>query len=232
MPKPNDPTNPDNAPNPPTFPARSKDMDSTLPPGADAEERFNEFWKQNGTSIFVSIAIAAVVVLGVQTWRYMQQRAEMATRAEYAAAAGSHEQLAGFASDNAGHPLAGVAYMDMANAEFQRGEFQQAGEHYRMAREELKGNPLSVRAQMGEAMSALLGTNPDQGVAALRSIVDNVDNLQSTRAEAAYNLAMHYWQKKDWQSLKDIVTLAESFEDGGIYTYQTRLLRDQIPEIQ
>src|SRR5690554_2952685 len=134
MPKPNDPLNPDNAPNPPQVPARSKDIDSDLPPDADVEERFNAFWKKNGTTIFASIAVAAVIVLGIQTYRYLDERAEANTRAEYGAAE-STEQLIAFAQDNEEHPLSGLAYMELANRRYEQGDYVQAANHYQTAYE-------------------------------------------------------------------------------------------------
>ena len=39
--------------------------ESDLPPDADMEERFNDFWKNNGTSVFGGIALGAVIVIGI-----------------------------------------------------------------------------------------------------------------------------------------------------------------------
>lgn len=205
------------------------DTESTLPPGADAEERFNEFWRQNGTSIFVGIAAAAVVVLGVQTWRYIHQRIEIRTEAAFSNA-NTNEKLIAFAQDYPKHQLAGVAYMQLANDEYARGQFKQAASHYVMAREKLAGTPFGERATLGAAVSELIDGDAKNGLADLRAILDNPDMLEVTRAEAGFNLAIYYLQKQDYKTLSGIIDVADTFGEKNVYAEMTRRMRNQIPE--
>jgi len=207
---------------------RTSDMDSALPPGADAEERFNEFWRENGTSIFVSIAIGAVIVLGMQTWRYIGERREEATQKAFAAA-DSSEKLLSFAVDHKDHALAGAAYFNVANSEYAAGQYLQAGEHYNLAKDRLAGSPFYERAALGAAMSEMLGGRTEQAVASLTAIMNTPDFLEITRAEAAFNLALHYVKVQDFKALATVCDLADSLDEKDMYAAMTRNMREQIP---
>lgn len=208
---------------------RTPDMDSALPPGADAEERFNNFWKENGVSIFVSLTIAAVVVIGMQVWRYMDQRAQAHTQAAYTEA-NTSEKLVAFTLDHPKHPLAGAAYLKIAGDEFASGQFKQATEHYLLARDRLSGTPFYERAVLGAAVSEYMGGSEEAGISDMRAVLNNPDNLEVTRAEAAFNLAIHYIQKQDYAALTEIVNIADTFSEKDIYSLMTRSFRTQIPE--
>jgi predicted negative regulator of RcsB-dependent stress response len=213
----------------PVRPMNAADKESTLPPGADAEERFNEFWRTNGTAIFTSIAIGAVIVIGAQTWRYVKSRIEKNTQAAYASAS-NKDQLLTFAQDHDSHALAGAAYFRIANDEFISGQYKQASEHFNMAKERLAGTPFAERAELGRAMSLLMNNQKTEAEMALRAILDNPSNLEETRAEAGFNLAISYLEKKDYASVNAIIEMADTFGEKNSYALHIRDLRYQIPE--
>lgn len=228
MPKPNDPISPDNAPNPPSFPARPKDVDSELPPDADLEERFNNFWKNNGTFIFGAIALAALAVIGYQTYQWIARIGEERTRSAYASVE-STEELIAFAEDNGGHPLSGLAYMELANRRYAAEDYTQAAAHFQKASEILKGSPTAGRARIGGAMALLLGSNPQSGTQALRDILGDNSLLSSVRAEAGYNLALHLWREGNYSSMEDVISQVEMLQESGLYGQQVMQLRQRIP---
>jgi predicted negative regulator of RcsB-dependent stress response len=205
------------------------DMDSALPPGADAEERFNNFWKENGVSIFISIVIGAMIVIGAQTWRYVNQRIENNTQIAYAAA-DTDEKLIAFTQDHPKHHLAGAAFLQLASEDYAKGQYKQAAEHYALAKDKLAGTPFGERATLGVAMSELVEGNVQSGVTDLRAIVDNPEYLEVTRAEAAFNLALYYLKIQDYKSMSGIVDIADTFGQKNVYAEMTRTLRNQIPE--
>lgn len=207
---------------------RDPSIDSALPPGADAEDRFNMFWKENGTSIFVSIIIGAIVVVGVQTWRYIDNRIEEGISERYSQA-DSAEELLAFAVDNEGHSLAAAALFKLANGEFARGDYMQAGEHFAAVAEQLSGTPFADRAVLGAAVCRLLGGDKEGGLADLRAIYDNPSMLENTRAEAGFNLAVHYLEAKDYPSLKGVVDVADTLGEKDFYAQSIRQMRNLIP---
>jgi predicted negative regulator of RcsB-dependent stress response len=189
MPDPNEPTDPRNAPKAPIV--RSKDMDSELPPDADAEERFNEFWKKNGSSVFAAIAVGAVIVIGTQTWRHLQAKAELETRQEFGQAQ-STEVLETFAQEHDDHSLAGLAYLKLANEAFERGEFSGGGRRLPAGHFAPRGTPLLGRATLGAAVSTLRAGDAAAGATALREILNNESFQPATRTEAGYLLTVHF----------------------------------------
>lgn len=228
MPKPNDPITPDNAPNPPSFPARPADVDSTLPPDADLEERFNDFWEKNGTFIFGAIIAVAVIILGYQMYQWLTEISEQKTRDAYAAVESSEELIA-FAEDNDGHALSGLAYMELANRRYAAEDYTQAAAHYQRAAEILKDSPTAGRARIGGAMAQLLGSNPQSGTQALRDILGDNSLLSGLRAEAGYNLALHLWRDDNFSSMEEVISQVEMLQESGLYGQQVMQLRQRIP---
>ena len=208
---------------------RPSDMDSELPPGSDAEEHFNQFWKENAGTIFLGIGIAALVVIGAQTWRYVKERREVKAEAVFAEAT-TDEKLLVFAQDHPKHQLAGAAYMQLANDEYARGQYKQAAAHYTMARETLAGTPFGERALLGAAISELIDGNEKDGVNDLTAILNNPDILEVTRAEAGFNLALHYLQTQNYKALASVIDVADTFGAKNVYADHTRRMRSQIPE--
>ena len=89
--------------------------ESDLPPDADLEERFNDFWKNNGTGIFGGIAIGAAIVIGIQLVQYFSDKKEEAIRQEFSVASTTEAKLE-FAGDPEDHQLAGLAQFQVADA--------------------------------------------------------------------------------------------------------------------
>jgi hypothetical protein len=214
-----------NAPRP-----QNAGTDSALPPGADAEERFNQFWKDNGSSIFVCIVVGALIVIGAQTWRYVDGRIEKSTQTQYAHA-DSSDKLLTFAQDHPKHKLAGAAYLRVASGEFSRAQYKQAASHYTMAADRLAGLPLHERAVLGSALSELLDpTTVGSGVTDLTAILNNQDMTSLTRAEAGFNLALYYLEKHDYKNLAAVAAISDTFGEKNQFAEMTRSLRSQIPE--
>ncbi|MEI2421930.1 hypothetical protein V6O07_16760, partial [Arthrospira platensis SPKY2] len=75
--------------------------ESDLPPDADIEEKFNDFWKRNGASIFAGIALAAIAVTGYQIVQYMGDRREANLREAFRMADTTEQRIA-FAERHSG----------------------------------------------------------------------------------------------------------------------------------
>ena len=85
--------------------------------GADFEERILLFWENYRRIIIGTVAVVFSVVLVYQLTVYLDERRESALRAAYQLAEDREERLA-FAKEHAGHPLAGFAYLEVANEKF------------------------------------------------------------------------------------------------------------------
>lgn len=202
---------------------------SDLPPDADVEERFNEFWKKYGVFIFGAIGAIAVVVLVSQVFNLLQKQSEAGMQAAYQEATASDARIV-FAQENAKHRLGGLAYLAAADAEFAEGAFLQAGSHYEAALAGLSDSPLAGRARLGMAISRLRQGDAS-GLALLEDLARDASVLQVVRAEAAYHHAVATWERGDLQAAERSLTLLASFQDAPEWQRAGDRLADEIPGI-
>jgi len=202
---------------------------SDLPPDADVEERFNDFWKQNGTFIFSLIGIVGLVVMGIQVKDYLSQRSTENRTAAYAEATGPAAKLI-FAADNSNTKLGGIAYLETADQEYADGDFIQAANHYKSALEGLADTAFVGRARLGAAL-ALHQNNDATAVNLLDQIAHDPNLLEVTRAEASYHLAVIYWEQKSFEDVRRSLDLIEALEAAGTWQSQANYLKSQIPEL-
>lgn len=170
------------------------DLESDLPPDADIEDRFNDFWKKNGNFIFAVIALLAVIVVGTQSIGYLKERGENKLRGKYAQITSSDARLE-FAENNSKHPLGGFAYLELADENYRAGSFLEASSYYDKAVRILaESNPiLAHRARLGSGM-AYLRAGDDLGLERLEDLANDADALETLRAEAAYHHAYGEWE--------------------------------------
>jgi hypothetical protein len=151
------------------------------------EDRLHQIWKKHGRII---IGACVVVVLGILAWGgwdLAARQRESGIEKDYAAA-GTSDQLKAFATANAGHPLAGVAQLRLADEAYAAGRFADAVTAYDAAAAALKGGPFAGRTQLGAAMARLGLGKTAEGEAALRQISTDAGQLKGIRAEATYHL--------------------------------------------
>ena len=201
---------------------------SDLPPDADMEERFTEFFRRNGTSLFGAIALAAVVVVGTMTYRHLQERSEIKTQEAFRAAQNDEAALTAFAQDNDDHQLGAIANFQLANLQYGKGEYRQALEHYQIAAEELTQAPYAERARMGMAMAQLQLGESENAIAMLQQIANTQGYLDTTRGEAAYHMAVYYWQNKDAEGMQSALDLLSGIEGAGMWAMRGDTLAEQL----
>jgi len=204
--------------------------ESELPPDADVEERFNEFWKKNGAGIFGGIALGAAIVLGMQISDYMGERREAATQEAFQAA-DSLEAKEAFVAEYEDHSLAAVARLDLADAAFNDDDFTKAAELYKAAREQF-GNPsLSGRAQLGEGISHLKAGQTEAGIVLLQGVAGSPSHIDQLRGEAAYHLAVAHWESNNLEKVRANLDLIETLDNARFWAFRANNLRDRIPQL-
>lgn len=203
-------------------------QESDLPPDADVEERFNEFWKKNGVGIFIAIALGAVIVLGYQISNYYNEQREEGVRAAYTAAASNAERL-DFAEEHQGHPLAGVTWMELAEEVYNEGDAQAALSYYERAADVLEGSPLGDRARLGVAMSQLLLGETEDARMGLEVLAENRMALDATRAEAAYHLAVIHWEADNAEGMRDALDRIFELGDASMWAFRAQMLQSRVP---
>jgi|GEM_PF-1447389 len=158
-------------------------------PDGAFDDPLHEWWKKNGRSIITGAGlaiVATVVVFGFRAYRSVQEEAVQVAYNQ-AIATGT---LPAFAEANAGHPLVGVASLQIANSAFAAGEWDRAIEFYAGATDALKKNPLSGKARLGLAIAhSKLGQNAESRQI-LAALGDDESAFPASRSEAMYFLAL------------------------------------------
>lgn len=200
--------------------------ESDLPPDADVEERFNDFWKKNGPGIFGGIALGALIVVGIQVYQYMGERKEERLGEAFAAAV-SIEEKAAFAEQNRGHQLAALARLQVADARYDEEAYAEAAELYDAAADGFEDPTLRTRAQLGQGMSLLLSGSVDAGRTVLRSVAQNTAALDQTRGEAAYHLAVSLWEDEDREAVAEATAIILEL-NAPFWVFRANSLRDRL----
>lgn len=200
--------------------------DSDLPPDADIEERFNDFWKKNGPGIFGGIAIGALIVVGIQLFQYFGEKKETAIREAFAATNSIEEKVA-FASEHGDHQLAALANLQVADARYEAGSYSEAAEAYAQAAKGFEDPTMATRALLGQGMSLLMSGSLDSGRALLEAVALDTTALDQTRGEAAYNLAVTYWEAGDLERVTEITDLILELE-APFWVFRANSLRDRL----
>lgn len=206
--------------------------DSDLPPDADAEERFNDFWKKNGGVIFGAIAIVALVITGIEGYKFFKQRGEEKLQSEFAEVITTDEEL-NFATEHADKPLGGLAFLEIADEEYAAGNYLQASSHYDAAVAPLtaSNSPLSARARLGAALSRLRHGD-DTGLDMLDELARDPDAIEYIAAEAAYHHAVASWERGDLAAVRRSLDLLDGFSRARDWQASGDRLASQIPELQ
>ncbi len=208
----------------------AQNKENELPPDADVEERFNEFWKKNGFGIFVGISLGAVLVLGFQISAYVSGQREANIQSAFLALETS-EQRAAFAEEHRRHPLAGMALLELGDSAYDEGDYGSALGHYERAARALEGTPVAGRARLGAAMSELMLDQREDAKVALNVIASDGRLLVGTRAEAAYHLAVIHWEDENHSAMEEALDIIHDLEGASLWAFRANVLRQRVPAI-
>jgi hypothetical protein len=205
------------------------DVESDLPPDADVEERFNEFWKKNGPAIFGGIGLIAIIVLGFQLTEFLKLRGEANLQDDYAALSTSEARLE-FAQKHEDKPLGGLAYLELADESYRAESFLEASNYYEKAIEALaEGNAILIaRARLGCGI-AYLKAGDTRGLEWLDDLANDPDALETIRAEAAYNHAYATWEDSKIDEARRSLDLLATFSDVPEWQAAGQNLRNLLP---
>lgn len=208
------------------LPVSQLNPDSDLPPDADIEERFNDFWKKNGPGIFGGIAIGALIVVGIQLVQYFGEKNEEATREAFASATTVEAKIS-FAEENADHQLAALAHLQVADSRYEEGAYAEAAENYAIAAKGFEDPTIVSRALLGQGMSLILSGDVESGRAILEAVALDSSALDQTRGEAAYHLAVSYWEAGEVEQVTDATDIILELE-SPFWVFRANSLRDRL----
>lgn len=208
------------------LPPQGLNPDSDLPPDADVEERFNDFWKKNGGGIFGGIAIGALIVVGIQLVQYFGEKKEDAIQEAFTTSNTVEEKIA-FASEYPDHQLAALAQLQVADSRYEQGAYDEAASAYAEAANGFEDPTMSSRALLGQGMSLLMSGSTDSGRALLEAVALDPTALDQTRGEAAYNLAVTYWEAGDFERVNEITDIILEL-NAPFWVFRANSLRDRL----
>ncbi len=195
---------------------------------ASLEDRVYLIWhKYSSWIVAVVIAVFAGLILYFALI-FLAERRETAIREAYAAAT-TPEARETFVRENAGHPLAGAASLELADQRFEGEDYEGAAEFYAFAAESLTGHPLKGRARLGEAVAYVMLDRPEDAERVLAGLAGDEDILQSVRMEAKYSLASLAFEQGDYDRVRDLARELEEEDMMGFWSNRTRMLVDDIP---
>ena len=200
---------------------------------SDFEEKLLLFWRNHGNRVVVALVVLAAGVLAYQLSGFIAKRSQEKVQAAYQKAENTADLIA-FGAEHSRNSLGGFAYLQAAHEEYGRNQFKEAAAHYEAAAQILTDSPFAGRARLGFAMASLQGDEPVIGRQTLESITADEALLDSTRAEAAYNLAVFHWDREKFDEVEKQLDFIETLAKPGfwIWTNKADQLRDLIPELR
>lgn len=153
------------------------------------EEKLQQFWERNQKLLLALCVVVMLAIVARGAWDYLAAAKERSLEREFSTASAKPETLKAFAEANAGHELAGVAWLQLGDQAYAAEKGAEAVADYQKAAAVLKAGPLADRTQLGLAMAQLQAGQTDAAKAALKQIVDNDRVFNGVRVEAAYQLA-------------------------------------------
>ncbi|NBR09469.1 MAG: hypothetical protein EBT98_07490 [Opitutaceae bacterium] len=215
---------------PPTTPDSPHADAATAPVAAPSFEVIvHAFWEKNRNFIFGVCAAALVAIVVREGWQYFAAQHEAEVQAEYARIAEQPTRLTAFAEAHAGHALAGVAYLKLADDKFSTGDFAGAASTYVKAAGQLKNEALVGRAQLGAAISRFSGADKTAGEAALKKLSADATLLKSVRAEATYHLASIASAAGKAVEVKQLAEQISQIDATGAWAQRAMMLLSTLP---
>ncbi len=205
------------------------------PPPVGAEEfalKVQLFWEKNRSAILLAIGLVFAALLAREGWQWFLASRERGVQEAYAKVADRMDQLPKFAADNAGHALAGVAWLRAADDAYSKNDFKTAVAHYGKAADSLGNIALKSRARLGAAMSQLAAGDAAAAQAALKTLGADAAASTPARAEATYHLAVLAQGGGRTDEAKSLLDEVGRIEPMGLWAQRAFGLRAQIEAAQ
>jgi len=192
------------------------------------EDRVTLFWEKNRTIVYVVCALVVVAIVGRGILNYSARQKELAVQAAYAAAT-TNDQLKSFASAHAGHALAGVALVRLADDAYKAGKAAEAVTGYDSALNALKTGPLAARAKLGRALAKAISGKAAEATAELKTLADDTAELKSIRSESLYHLTSLAVDAANAADAQKYVDQLMKLDVSSSWTQRAMALRATLP---
>lgn len=209
----------------------SPHADPAAAPAAELsfEGKVHAFWAKNQRFVYLLCGAVLVAIVAREGWQYFAAMRERNLRQEYAQISDKPDKLAAFADAHTGHPLAGVAYLQVADRKFESADYKGAAALYDKAAGNLKNAELLGRAKLGAAFSLLSGGDAAGGESALKKVGENQALSKAIRAEAAFHLASLALEAGKPDDVRKLVEEISKIDLGGPWSQRATMLLANLP---
>lgn len=221
------PNQPSASPKRPDDPAGTADLELPF------DEQLRAIWdkKENRTTVYTGCIAVALMILGWYGYKAFVAAREHQIEAAYAAAAAAATpaRLRTFAQEYQGRPLAGVAYLRLADEEYAAGNYTAAVEDYDRAAVALPVPAIVARALLGKAISQIRSGNTTEGTAALVKLAEDATRVKAVRTEAAYHVASMAFDAGNFDDVTKFTNLIMQIDAGGVWAQRAMQLQLEVP---
>lgn len=193
---------------------------------ADLEASLSIFWDKYGKQITIAIIAVFAIFLGVQLTSVLARKAEESKKVAYAQANSDDASLLAWAEKEAGHPLSGLAFKELADKAYADGKFDEAVSLYEKAADSTKA-AVNQAAQIGQAMSLLELDKAAEAKTIFQSLAREENS--TSQPEAKYRLALIAIAEGD--SVEARALLDEILEEaqGTLWSQKAAQLKSTLP---
>lgn len=173
----------------------------------------------------LAVLLAFMVVQVIDGYRNYQTKKEQEA---FAATTNQEERLA-FADKYPRSSLAGVVWMEAADAAYGKQDYSSAKNYYKRAATNLVNTPFATQAQLGMGAAAVyLGEQAD-AKKYFEAIVQDVSVLHVYRAEAMFQLALLDVGERHYDSARERVKQVMMIPYAGLWVQKAQTLMHSIP---
>ncbi len=205
--------------------ADAGDQQPVTPP---FDEQLRAFWGKNRNTIYVGVIIVMLAVVARYGYEAIAVRHEAQLESEYAAIS-TPARFEAFARSHDKHPLAGAAWLKLADDAYSAGSYAEAIARYDRAAAILSGTPFGARALLGKAMAQIQSGKTEEGTAALRKIADDANQFKGVRCEAATHLAALALDAGTFDEVTKRTDQVMQLDPTGAWAQRAMMLRARVP---
>lgn len=197
--------------------------------GASFEDRLFLIWHEYKKVILGAIAAIALVLAGWGIITIVQQRQEARIATEFQEAV-AMDDIKAFAEKNSPHPLAAVAYLEVADYHFANGDFEEAARYYDLAARDFGDAPPAGRAKIGQGVSMAQAGQEAEALSHFEQVAGDPGNYSVIRAEAYYHAATLAMEAGQTDTAHDYIERVSEIDRSQMWTSRAFGLRQALPE--
>jgi tetratricopeptide (TPR) repeat protein len=192
------------------------------------EAQLQDFWVKNRNTIYALCAVAILAILARGGYNELAARREAGIEAAFMAAT-TPAKLQAFVRENDRHPLAGAAYLQLADEAYAGARFAEAQGYYQKVVDVLPGTPFAARAALGRAVCLLQSGQMAEGSAMLQQLAGDANQLPAVRSEAAFHLASMAFAGGKFEDVTKFTDQIMQIDANGVWAQRALLLRMRTP---